>query len=491
MKQRLFLILGALLLAFVFANAFVNAAPPAQDPAPKTTTPEPLSIGEEQESAEAAELAPVAPGQMTSTILIFNPDSSGEATVQLDIYDASGAVAYTTTVQVAKNGMKMVALPGSLGNGFKGGAQISSDKNVQAIVIGANSSKTARDEYEGNLAPSLEVSLPLVRHLAANTQNTVLAIQNTTANDATVNLTLYNADGSTAQSEELEIAAHQSAYRSTNTFFPSGTFVGSARITSDQNIAVTAQTMYFKDTAAFYGANVGDSDMTLFLNQAERKINGVNVAVNWSEIFVRNNGENPTNITLDFYALTGELVSSFSANDVAPNGSAQFLLNDAGYAALGNAFSGWVKISSSSEPIAATALNVLNKGNRLYSINASAAPNIGKRYVCGDVSRQPTQNSQLKILNTDSSVNAKVIVRLFDKETGAKVAQAKFKIPANHSATVLMSDTKFAAAGTNYQGMALVYAKGATPPKIQVNVNAPFGDPKLKGTTGYACSKMQ
>ncbi len=510
--KRIFLLgMLALLASLWMFGALVNAAPPLQDnaptptrdpikqatrrakraaraplPAPATATPLP-----EAAEDEAVQAAPVAPGAMTSQILVFNPDTSGEATVQIDVYDASGAVSFTTTQTVAKNGAKLVTLPGSLGANFQGGAQISSDKNVQAMVLTANNTKTAFDAYEGAVAPALDVTLPLVRHLALNTQNSQLAIQNTTANAATTTVTFYNADGSVANTTNLNIAAHQSAYLNTNAVFPGGAFAGSVRVVSNQNVAVASQTLYTKDTAAFSGIDSATAANELYLSQAQRKINGNGIAVNWSEIFVRNNGGDKTTITLNFYSSTGQLVTSLSANDVASNGTAQFSLNDAASAALGTNFVGWARVSSSGEPLTAASLDVLNKGKRMTGINAASPDGLGTRFVCGDVARMTTENSQLKILNPGDAGNAKVIVRLFDKDSGAKIAQTKVVVAPQSVATVMLSDSKFAAAGTNFQGMALVFVKGAAPPPVLVTASNPYANPKLAGTTGYTCSKIQ
>lgn len=442
--------------------------------------------------ADAAAINPVTPGVMTSQIVIFNPDTSGAATVRVEVYNAGGGVAYSRTLNVSANGAQLVTLPASLGTNFQGGAQISSDKNVQAIVVGSNANKTARDSYEGTMAPAPDVILPLVRHLAANTQNTILAIQNTTDSAAGVTARFYDLNGFNVSTQNLSIAGHQSAYLNTNTLFPAGTFVGSARITSNQNhnIAVAAQTLYYKDTAALSGISASDGDSILFLNQAERKVKANGIALNWSEIFVRNNGANATSVTLDFYSPAGAPVTSVtSATPVAPNGTAPFLLNDAAFAGLGDNYSGWVKIRSGGENLTAVSLQAFDKGKRLYRVNAPSDRVLGNRYVCGDTSRMTTQNSRISILNTDGAVNARVLVRLYDKTTGAKIVQTKVRIAPNSVGTVLLSDSKFAAAGTNYQGMTLVQTKG-TPAKLVVTVDNPYGSAKPSGTSGYACSKL-
>lgn len=519
-KILLFGLLSLLAAFFVF-GALVNAAPPAQgnetttpgatrdvirqatrratrglEPLitpvptalPEATTPPETDPNAAEEADDAAVLSPVAPGVMTSQIVLFNPDTSGVATVLIQIYDANGGVVFSKTVTVNADGAQLVTLPASLGTNFQGGAQISSDKNVQALVVGSNATKTARDSYEGTVAPALDETLPFVRHLAANTQNTILAVQNTTDSEAAVTLTLYDRNGSPAYSQNVNIAAHKSFYRNTNDLFPGTTFVGSARFVSNRNIAVAAQTLYYKDTAAFSGTPTGDGDTVLFLNQASRKLKDNGTPATWSEIFVRNNGASKTDITLDFYSAAGAFVTSSTASEVAPDGTAQFLLQDSTFAALGTNYSGWAKIRSSGQPLTAASLQAFDKGKRLYSINPVANGALGTRYVCGDTSRTATQNSRISILNTGGSAATKVLVRLYDPTTGAKIVQTKMSVEPNSTSVVLLSDAKFGAADTNFQGMTLVQAKGAAPSKLVVTVDNPYGSTKPTGTTGYTCS---
>jgi hypothetical protein len=135
-------------------------------------------------------------------------------------------------------------------------------------------------------------------------------------------------------------------------------------------------------------------------------------------------------------------------------------------------------------------LQAMNKGKRLTSVNGVAASALGTQYVCGDVQRTATNNSQILILNTQESGNAKVIVRLYNRDTGAKVGQTILNILPKTTATVLLSDTKFAPLGTNYQGMAVVIVKGTGTAKLVVSVVDPFANPKAKGTTGYSCARV-
>ena len=178
MKQLLILIILSLsALALVApqlpfaADALAQTAPtatprPTRVRQPKAVvTPEPTATAEPEE-ADSAELAPVAPGAMTSQIVVFNPDTTGSATVQIEIYDSAGAAVFTTTENISPNGAKIIAVPNTLGANFQGNAIISSDKNVQALALAANGNHNARDAYEGVSAPATQLTFPLARHLA-------------------------------------------------------------------------------------------------------------------------------------------------------------------------------------------------------------------------------------------------------------------------------------------------------------------------------------
>lgn len=478
-------------------NAFVKATP---TPTPRATrirkpkptaTPQPVAPQPDSaaDSAKAAEISPTAPGAMTSTIIVFNPDTSGSAIVQIEIYNSAGSIAHTTTETISPNGAKLITLPGALGTNFQGSAVISSDKNVLALALAANGSNSARDAYESMNAPATNLTIPFARHLAMDTQNSILAIHNTTASSADAQITFYNADGDIVNQQSAVLSANQPLYLNTNSIFPNGTFVGSIKITASQNIVAALQARYYQDTASLRALTAGEQDTTVFLNRAERKLNAASVAVNWSEIFARNSGANPANITLELFDAAGASLGTHTTpNPVPPNGSAQFFLNEPAFASLGNNYVGYARVTSS-EPLGASALSVLNGGRRLTEIDGLANAQLKSRYVCGDTARTPTQNSQLTLLNTEAR-NAKVLVRLYDPNTGAKLVQTKIILPPNAVTTVKLSDVIFAAAGTNFQGMTIVQARGATPPKIVASVANPYGSKKLTGTTGYLCSAI-
>lgn len=499
-------IFGALIIALIAFNlpiannVLAQVAPAATARAtrvrqPKSTvTPEPAATSQPQESDDAAdveadaELAPVAPGAMTSQILIFNPDPSGSATAQLDIYDSAGVVAYTTTEFISSNGAKLITLPNTLGSNFQGSAVISSDKNIQAIALAANKNKNSRDAYESASAPAPKLVIPFARHLMDNTQNSILAIYNATGANADVTITFYNADGSQAHQQTTSLVAHQPFYLNTNAIFPSATFTGSVTLDATQNIVAALQTRYVRDTAAVRALAMDELDTLVYLNQVERKSNAKGVAQNWSEIFARNNGANAADITIEFFSTAGASLGIHTASGVPANGSAQFLLNDAAFNFLGVGFIGWAKITAS-EPLGVSALSVSAKAKRLTGADGLPNAQLNSRYVCGDTARSATENSQLTLLNTEAR-NAKVIVRLFDPNTGAKLAQTRVKLAPHATTTVKFSDSLFAAVGTNFHGIAIVQTRGATPPKISASVSNPYGSNKLTGTTGYLCAPI-
>lgn len=498
-------IFGALAIALIAFNlpiannVLAQVAPAATARAtrvrqPKSTvTPEPTATSQPQESDDAAdaeadaELAPVAPGAMTSQILLFNPDTLGSATAQLDIYDSAGAVAYTTTEFISSNGAKLITLPNTLAN-FQGSAVISSDKNIQAIALTTNKNKNSRDAYESMSAPATNLTFPFARHLSDHTQNSILAIYNATGANANATITFYNADGSQARQQTTPLAAHQSFYLNTDTIFSGEPFTGSVTLDSTQNIVAALQTRYIQDTAAIRALTMDELDTLVYLNRVERKINAKGIPQNWSEIFARNNGANATDIAIEFFSTTGASLGIHTASAVPANGSAQFLLNDAAFNSLGASFIGWAKITAS-EPLGVSALSASAKAKRLTGVDGLPNAQLNSRYVCGDTARSATENSQLILLNTEAR-NAKVIVRLFDPNTGAKLTQTRVKLAPHAATTVKFSDNLFAAAGTDFHGIAIIHTRGATPPKISASISNPSGSNKLTGTTEYLCAPL-
>lgn len=438
------------------------------------------------------EAAPVNPGAMTSQVVVFNPDLSGSATVLLDVRNVSGASVYSQMVTVNSNGARLISLP-SLSSGFQGGAVVSSDKNVQAMVVDANTAQTARDAYEGTGAPAKILTLPLLRHLAANTQNSVVAVQNTTNTTADAKLTYYDANGAPSPPVPLTIPPMTSAYVNTNGLFGSNRFIGSARITSDHELAAVEQSLYYQDTASFRALTPSQQGSPLYLPLIERRVTKTGVGVNWSETFVRNNGSAPTDITIEYYSTTGTPVMTLTRQAVAPNGLAQFITQEAAFAALGRKFVGWARVTSSGQPLALVSLEAQNRGKRLVGIQAIPEGSTGRKWVCGDVLRGAAQNTTLYLLNTHPSVNAKVKVRLYDQQSGAQRAVVRFTLPPNSVTATSLSGVGYDGAGSPYEGMAIVAAAGtAAAPRVVAMAYTPYtSDGKITSATSYVCGRLQ
>lgn len=442
------------------------------------------------EIIDAAEISPVSPGPMTSQVVIFNPDATGVATVLLNILNMDGARVFTDTKTINPRGARLISLP-SLGSNFQGGAVVSSDKKIQAMVVDANSGQTARDAYEGTGAPSSTLTLPFVRHLGEN-QNSVAAIQNTSNATGHVTFTYFDPSGTPIDGRDLTLAPLASGYVNTANFFADSQFIGSARITSDQSIAVAEESLYYEDTAAFRGLTSSDEGTILYLPFVQRQLNNKGVAGAWSETFVRNNGGAPTDMTIEYYSSAGAPLASLTATQVQPNGLAQFSSKDAALAALGSNYGGWAKISSGGQPIAVSAVNAQNRGRRLVGISAIVDGKTAKKLVCGDAYRSSNQNSNLYILNTHPSINAKVKIHLYDPNSGAQLAVVPLTVPPNSVVTSSLGGSGYSGAGSSYQGMVMVTASGSkAASKVAAMVYTPYiNNGKVTSATSYTCNRL-
>lgn len=457
-------------------------------PAPPTATPAPSIDNAAVDNVASLDAAPTSPGAMSSQIIIINPDTTGAATVGISIRNSVGAEVYATTVPVSKNGARVVTLP-SLGT-FNGSAVISSDKNVQAMVTDANASQTARDLYEGSSATAQAITLPLFRHLAQNTGNSIIAVQNTSNTAANVTLSYYDQAGNVTALSPTSVQPLASVYFNTNSIsFPTSPFIGSAKITADQNIAAAEQTLFAKDTASFRGLTASDEGTTLYVPVIERRVNVNGVPNAWSETYVRNNGIAATNISVQYYSSAGAPVGNpVTHSGVQPNGLAQFITKDLGFEFLGS-FTGSAQVTAS-QPISLYSLEALGKGGLLYGVSGLTDAQTGTRFACGDTFRSATQNSKINILNTGGAP-ATVRVRLFDKNSGANLKAVKFtNIPSHSVLTVSLADATYAAAGTSFEGLAVVNSLAPAQP-LAVSVNTPYSSAgKSISITAYDCSRF-
>jgi hypothetical protein len=509
MNRTLAVVLGGILLVSLLAwSSLVAAAPAAKStPVPHqaaTATPVPVATatidngqtdnGDNAPDSEvgAAAVTPTPPGPMTSRILVFNLDAS-TANVGITFMNASATpVATISSFTVAPNGAVSKSLPSAIKSPFTGSAIVSSDKNVQAFVTDSNASNSARDEYSGSSGSSSILTLPLVRHLAPVTQHSVIAVQNTSATAGNVTLHLYDPTGSEVGTGTVRtIQPSASTYIKTDDLFPTGVFTGTGQLVADPGLTIAAaeQTEYYKDTASFAGLSVGDSDTTLYVPFVERRRNTANAILSWDEIYVRNNGNAPANLTLQLYNAAGETKTPVSQK-VPANGQAQFLLNTGAFGYLGgttNYFSGWATISTTDgQPLSAYVLDAQNSGIRLFGFNAIPLAQVGTKYACGDTFRitTPSQNSKINLVNLGVA-SANVTVKLFKPGSGAAAGSKTYAVGVNKLVIANLSDAAFAAAGGNFEGLAIVTSAGGN---IVVSVNTQYAS---GGITSINCTRLR
>jgi hypothetical protein len=506
MYKRLPIAVGGFVLVSLLAwSSFAAAAPAAKGtPVPlraATATPVPTVAGGSQTDSadnapdvgvDAAAAGPVAPGAMTSRIFLFNLDAS-TATVGINFLNLDGTTKATIApFSIPSNGAVAKPLPSAIKSPFSGSAVVSSDKNVQAFVTDSNSNNTARDKYQGMLSPNANLVFPFVRHLARNTQNSIIAIQNTSNAPADITLHLFDQGGNEVAAPTANgLAPLASHYFNTNAIFPSGTFTGTAQVsaTGGAALAGSEQTRFMKDTASFRALTSADEATTLYVGFVERRRNSAGTPTSWSEIYVRNDGSNATDITAQFYSQTGAPALAVTRTAVPPNGIAQFLTNGGEFKSFtqpGAYFKGWTRITSSGQPLALYSLDAQNSGARLFGMEGMTSP--GSKFACGDALRldspsQP-QFSTINIVNPNASaVNA--TVRLYSAGNGAAAGTKTVKVGSKNLVSVVLSDAAFANAGTSFEGLAVVSSPG---PQIFASVYSPYGS---GGVTFYNCLRLQ
>lgn len=444
---------------------------------------------------EAAALTPVAPGVMTSKIIVFNPNSTA-ANVGITILKTDGSTAaIIQTFKIVANGAVVKPLPSTLGSPFNGSAVVSSDKAIQSYVLNSTSGNPppARDEYNGGAPSSSTLALPLVRHLANVKQNSLIAVQNTSTTAGSVTLHLYDPTGTeVVPGTVVSVNPSASSYFNTDSLFPSSTFTGSGLLVAGPGLTIAAaeQTKYYKDTASFSGLGSADAANTLYLPFVERRRNASNGILSWSEIFVRNNGASSTDVKLQLYKAGGGLGPAVTRPGVLANGQAQFLLNTSEFISLTGGttsyFSGWGVVTSTGQPLSAFVLDAQNSGARLFGFSGVSPAQLGTKYACGDTFRisTPSQNSKINLVNFGASA-ANVTIKLFKPSTGASAGTKTYSVGAKRLVIANLTDTAFTAAGSSFEGLATV---SSSSPNIVVSVNTQYSS---GGITSINCARLQ
>lgn len=467
------------------ATLELSVTPTMTETAQATITPTPTT---------APVVKAFAPGPMTSHIVMTNPGNRA-ANVQVSIISTGGTSVFTSgTLAIPPHSRIVQKLPASLGDGFVGSAVISSNRAIQVIAVNANDPNSARDAYQGIGNTPNVLTLPLVRHLEAGTQNSVIAVQNTSGTTGNVTLHLYNPDGSEIGSGmTTRVAAFASIFFNTDTLLGNETFVGSAQLIADTGVTISAveRTEYTHDTAAFHALSSNETASVLSLPFAERKDKNSGKVLNWSELYVQNNGSAPTNITAEFYAVDGRLVLAVKHKAVPVNGQTRFVLNTHKYRKLtssGNPFKGWVRLVSGQgkvddQSISAVLLDAQNRGARLFGTSGVTASQISNRYTCGNIAaiQSHKQYSELMLVNPGDAAIA-VMIKLFKGAQGKQVASLTYTLAPNAQRIVHLKKELGTNQRKHFQGSALVTSKDS-PVLVSVTTLYLGG-----GTTAYTCS---
>lgn len=430
----------------------------------------------------------IGPGPITSQLLVFNPDTGDKASVTLQVLDGDGTIVYDSKFKLDKNTARLITLPPSVGNDFAGSARIAADRQVQAIVIDENSSASASDTYEVTNAMSDTLTLPLMRHLALSTRNSIIAIQNASNRTADVTLSAYDADGNEITGQSVTLAPLASSYINTNDLFPTGKFTGTAKITSSERIVAAEQTLYTKDTASFRALNATDQDRQVVIPLVERKLNKKGKAMTWSETYVRNNGKRPADITIEYFTQKGDKLDEVTRKDVPPEGQARFVTSGNEFKQLKQRYQGWARVTSNQPVLAVASLDVQQRGARLLGVGGVPDRKLRGKLVCGDTVQSATDKSTILILNADNQPTL-VRVRLFKQDTGWLAAQAPVIIPPHSVARISPSHPLWGKAGASFRGIAIFDADDRTSQKLAVMVQTQaFKNGKPVGATAYGCS---
>ncbi len=435
---------------------------------------------------DANKNAPIAPGPLTSQLLILNPDRGGTAKVTVNVFDSSGAVAFSDAFKLKENGAKLVTLPKSVGNDFLGSARVTANRRVQALVLDSNADNTASDTYEVSALKSNAVTLPFVRHLTNTTQNTLIAIQNTFAESTDATFRAYDETGAEILSHPVTIPANASAYLNTDELFGAIQFVGSARITANHPIVASALSSYMQDTASLRALHDTEASARVIVPGIERKQRKDGIINAWNEMYIRNNGNAPTDITVAYYNQKGQLKTTVTRTNVPAGGLAMLDSKQAELDALGKKFAGWANVTSSNDtPLAIAALAARARGKQLVGINARARERVTGRAVCGDVRISSEQKSVLTIVNTVRGKKARVRVRFYSHAEGAPLGETEVEIAPNG----IFRLTAKNGLPNNFQGIALLNVDASKTRFITAFVTTQTLEGKrVRSTSAYTCS---
>ncbi len=415
-------------------------------------------------SAEA-----LTPNPITSQILIHNAERRGAANVTITLYAQNGAVVHTETVRIKSNHTYLYKLPSNLGKDALMSARLESPKRIKAIVLDQSKKGKTRGAYEAIRTVSRSVRLPLVRHLAPTNQNSIIAVQNASPIAANATLTLYNENGDAVIAHPLSLPPFASAYVNTDDLIPGIRFFGSAEISASQPVAAAEINLYRRDTASFRGHTAEEEHRTLVFPLSQRKQKATGVWVAWSEFYIRNEGDQATDVKVEFYRPNGKLRETITRTNVPPNGLARMVLRSDEFASLGTKYKGWARIISGGAPLSVEVLSVQNRGTILSAVQGQPNTLAAPRAMCADFRYGPKTRSVLTILNLEKNKTAFIRARAFNGVDGKQVADIRFQVNPYARLSLARGRGPLAVIPETFNGILAVNTEGIGSKRIVVH----------------------
>jgi hypothetical protein len=430
--------------------------------------------------------AAVKPRRLTSRLLIVNPHRTGNARVKIEVFDSDGNVAHTQNIKIQKNAAKIFTLPESVGNNFLGSARITANRRIQALVLDSDNGGTSSDTYEATGSAPGALTLPLVRHIAPGTQNSIIAIQNTASAPAAGSFTAYDANGAEVLSHPLSIPPNASVYLNTDDLFGSTQFLGSARITADRTLAAAELTLNKHDSASFdalYERDSNNKHVVLGIERKRRKDGKLN---GWNELYVRNDEGAPSDITVKYYKKTGKVSGKLTRKNVPPGGLAVFDTREADLNFLGLRFSGWATVTGKNGArVSVHSLASRTRAKQWMGLESIVRSRINGRGVCGDLQANPAGKSILTLVNTHAKQKALVHLRFYKHEKGQALGSHDLELKPNSQISLVPGK----GLPTNFRGIVLIDANTGDAGRIVAMVTTQtFKNGVANGTTAYLCS---
>jgi hypothetical protein len=204
----------------------------------------------------------------------------------------------------------------------------------------------------------------------------------------------------------------------------------------------------------------------------------------WNELFIRNNGNAPTNLVIAYYNAQGKLKGKITRANVPANSLTVLDTRADEFEFLGKNFSGWASISSSDKtPLAVDSIAARGRGKHIIGIGGIGRTRVNGRNVCGDVRADAKQKSVLTLLNPRKQAAA-ARVRLYNQADGALLAEFQRELAPRAQINITTKDGLPQA----FQGLAIIGADQDLSRQLVATVLTQTRNGKrASSTNGYMC----